>query len=206
MCGNHSFVEHYVNNNRHLNIEENGEHSLSWTETCFQDLRAWFIFGQPHHVRTFIFHSEEGNPTLVTRNNIRKPLGAIWLKFVQPIAADFRPLVFLLCCQLVGDPSCTPLGPTKLLKDDSKCTSVAHTKLQSYESECYSWVFYYQCFGSLHRNVGHRRPWPPSRCFIFNALSAITKMLNPSGNFAKRRWKVPIKRHKFFMDRPLSET
>ena len=65
-----SFVGHYVDNNRPLSIEENGEHSLSWTETCFQDLREWVIFGQPNHIRTFIFHNEGGNPTLVTRNNI----------------------------------------------------------------------------------------------------------------------------------------
>lgn len=75
------------NNNRPLSIEENGEHSLSWTETCFQYHLAWFIFGQPHHFRTFIFHSEEGNSTLVTYNNIRKPLDrVICFKFLQLIA------------------------------------------------------------------------------------------------------------------------
>ena len=132
ICGSDcSFVGHHVDNNRPLSNEENGEHSLFWTETCFQDLRAWFIFGQPHHVRTFILHSEEGNATLVTRNNIRKPLRAIWLKFLQPTATNCHPLFFLLCCQLVEDPFCAPLGPTKLLMDDSMCTSVAYTKLQS---------------------------------------------------------------------------
>ena len=132
ICGSDcSFVGHHVDNNRPLSNEENGEHSLFWTETCFQDLRAWFIFGQSHHVRTFILHSEEGNATLVTRNNIRKPLRAIWLKFLQPTATNCHPLFFLLCCQLVEDPFCASLGPTKLLMDDSMCTSVAYTKLQS---------------------------------------------------------------------------
>ena len=71
ICGSDcSFVGHYVDNNRPLSIEENGEHSLSWTETCFQDLREWVIFGQPNHIRTFIFHNEGGNSTLVSRNNI----------------------------------------------------------------------------------------------------------------------------------------
>ena len=127
-----SFVGSYVDsNNRPLSIEENGEHSLSWTKTCFQDLRAWLFFGQPHHVRTFIFIREEGNPTLVTRNNIRNPLRAICLKFLQPIAADCHPLFFLLCCRLVRDPSCAPLGPTKLLTDNSMCTSVAYTKFKA---------------------------------------------------------------------------
>ena len=88
----------YVDNDRPLSTEENGEHSLSWTETCFQDLRAWFIFDQPHHVRTFIFHNKEGNPTIVTRNNIKKPLMPIWFKLLEPIAADCHPLFFLFCC------------------------------------------------------------------------------------------------------------
>ena len=53
-----SFVGQYVDNNGPLSIDENGEHSLCWTETCFQDLRAWFIVCQSHNVRKFIFHSE----------------------------------------------------------------------------------------------------------------------------------------------------
>ena len=123
ICGSDcSFVGHYVDNNRPLSIEENGEHSLSWTETCFQDLREWVIFGQPNHIRTFIFHNEGGNPTLVTRNNIRKLLRAIWFKLLRPFAADSlycHHLFFLFCFQLAGDPSFEPLGPTKLLMDDS---------------------------------------------------------------------------------------
>ena len=60
ICGSdYSFVGRYVDSNKPVSIKEICEHSLSWTETCSQDLRAWFIFGQPHHVRTFTFHNEE---------------------------------------------------------------------------------------------------------------------------------------------------
>ena len=85
VCGSDcSFVGHYVNNNRPLSIEENGEHSLSWTEGCFHDLRAWFLFCQLHHVTTFIFHSQEGNPT--TSEHLLGPFGSVSCNQLRQIA------------------------------------------------------------------------------------------------------------------------
>ena len=73
-----------------------------------EDRRAWFIFGQPHHVTTF--KKEIQNLLSATSSgNLLGPFGSN--------TCDCPPLFLLFCCQLVGNPSCTPL----LLIDDSMC-------------------------------------------------------------------------------------
>ena len=99
------FVWHYIDNNRSLRIEEKGDwHSLSWAETCFQDFWTWPIFGQWHHIRTFISRLEKSNPTFVTRYNI------------CPLATNYHPFLLLFCCQVVRDPSGTLFIPLQGLR------------------------------------------------------------------------------------------
>ena len=52
-CG---FVRHYIDNNRPLRIEENGEHSLSSAETCFQDVWALLIFNTLSYISKMLNH------------------------------------------------------------------------------------------------------------------------------------------------------
>ena len=79
ICGSDcSIVGHYVDNNRPLSIEENGEHSLSWTETFFQDLRAWFISSSHNTLKrlSFIVKEIQHSSPVTTLKNLLGPFGS----------------------------------------------------------------------------------------------------------------------------------